>query len=66
MPLYLYRPVLLWRAGRCVCVTNTADILPREAALLVALKWATIVPPTKIAKSDFGSPARGELLSQHR
>lgn len=41
MHLHLYRPVMLRRAGRCVCIHDPEIISPREAALLVALKWAT-------------------------
>lgn len=51
MYLHLYRPVMLRRMGRYVCVTDPDAISPHEAALLLALKWATRIPDLTFGES---------------
>jgi hypothetical protein len=57
MHLHLYRPVMLSRAGRCVYLTQAEDVSPREAALLVRLRWATYVQDAMELADAAGSPS---------
>ncbi len=56
MHLHLYRPVMLSRAGRCVCLTDARDVSPREAAALVRLRLATWVDFGESGEAGRASP----------
>lgn len=62
MKLHLYRLITLRRGGRCVCLDDASDVSPREAALLIALKWATIFYPTDPNHGDHMSDDISSIL----